>query len=116
MSTWLSLSLTANLVLLGLLAKCVHSYRDMEGWAREKRQEAEKLSDNLGSKNIELAQALDRIAKMELALEPESSSKTALEYAVNGTPRHVPWHIRRKQKEAEARTKRKHLESFTELT
>lgn len=38
----------------------------------------------------------------------------APDFAVTGKPRAIPWHIRRKELEAAARTKRKRLESFQE--
>jgi len=45
---------------------------------------------------------------------PGELSKPATNFSVTGKPRAVPWHIRRKELEAKARTKRKRLESFQE--
>lgn len=45
--------------------------------------------------------------------EPKRANFTS-DFAVTGKPRAVPWHIRRKELEAAARTKRKRLESFQE--
>lgn len=35
-------------------------------------------------------------------------------YAVSGTPRHIPWHIRRRELEAQHKTKRRQRDQFRE--
>lgn len=37
------------------------------------------------------------------------------DYAVSGTPRHIPWHIRKREREAAARTRRRQLESLRDI-
>lgn len=41
--------------------------------------------------------------------------KEAREYAVTGSPRHIPWSRRRKELEQEARQKRRQIEQFREI-
>lgn len=44
----------------------------------------------------------------------QETQKEVAEYAVTGTPRHIPWSRRKKELEQAARQKRRQLESFRE--
>jgi hypothetical protein len=100
-------------------------YRSMSAWAREKRLEAEGLAkdlfamklanaalgDEVEAGNSERAAMAERIAELEAA----EAEKSAATYAVSGVPRAVPWHIRRRELEQSARTKRKKRDEFREI-
>lgn len=57
--------------------------------------------------------AEDRAEVQEINEDEPKRANFEGDFAVTGKPR-VPWHIRRKELEAAARTKRKRLESFQE--
>lgn len=55
----------------------------------------------------------DRV-EYEREMRKQGLESKPANFAVTGKPRSIPWHIRRKELEAAARTKRKRLESFQE--
>lgn len=81
--------------------------------AKERMVKAGQLKEEVSERPGELTDVLK--------LSREDAGKLGLklsnpnDFAVTGTPRRVPWHIRRKELEEAARTKRKKLESFQEF-
>jgi hypothetical protein len=103
-------SLIANCALGGFLFWIHREYVDMSAWARNQRERAEKLADQCGKLRIELAEAKQAFSEVR----PVEAQKSADEYAVTGSPRPLPWHIRKKELESKHRRKRQHIDELRE--
>lgn len=110
MTTILGLSAAANIILLGMLIACVRSYRHKAHVAHERRLLAESWADQCGQLRIELAEAKQALSEER----PADSHPSTEAYAVTGAARPLPWHLRRKELEAQHRRKRQQLEEFRE--
>jgi hypothetical protein len=75
-------------------------------WRPDPKDDAEECEDNLISLPRNYAPG-DLDAKYE-----NTETFPVADYAVTGTPRHIPWHIRKREREAATRTKRKQIEEF----
>lgn len=97
----------------GILLGIVLGMR-LEGYFAKKMAEDPELS------RIDALDLTEHIEKPISIWVPEDAAgfttkeKVAREYAVTGSPRHIPWSRRRKELEQEARQKRRQLESFRE--
>lgn len=122
----LCVSVAANVALFLMFRNRDKRYGIMKDWAKEKRLAGEELDRQLGALNIDFAQLQDDLALTNTALLAaeekiagyEEKIKTLEAKEVNAYPvsgqRHVPWAIRRKELEAQHRTKRKAIEEFRE--
>lgn len=107
-------------LLVAILAYTRIAYRNMSADMREEKLRAEVLWRELLESRLALSKLegekrlVDGALEAYLKAEEESEEPKTTEYAVTGTPRHIPWSRRKKELEQAARQKRRQLESFRE--
>lgn len=104
---WFPLQATIDVLFIVLILKVVFMDARIEEIAREyKESRVEEKVFRIPERPL--------IGIMDMQ-EPKEAPLKANDFSVAGRPRTVPWHIRRKELEAAARTKRKKRESFQEF-
>jgi hypothetical protein len=88
---------------------CALEWQERYKRSSEDLFESRKANDSLKEEKRVVDVELDEMKRIEAEREAKPDPT---DYAVTGTPRHIPWSRRKKELEAAARQKRRQIEEF----